>query len=486
MVKKIKREVLTMLKSFCRLGLRDGEWIDPSIPIISFSLVLFLCLFASVGEVLAQDSPGSPHVRLDYACFRNLPDTSQSYVEIYLLFSRKELKFIQEGETYQAKLFLNLTIEDKLGDMVESRMWNHHSAVNRWEETQTDYMILDQAEVLLEPGDYVMRLSATDLSSEAKGETSLELKVEAFGERSLQLSDLELAFQVEPDTGTGRFMKAGRKILPNPSGVFSHGMGIVYFYAELYNLAVSFDADSDYVLSFFVSDSTGKKVKDFGSQTRKKPGNSAVVLSGINISVLPQGDYVLQIEAEDKETKQKALAMKNFTILGGVAGKKESLASAEEVETFKQDVAYVGITKELEMFDQLTPEGKRRFIIEFWRKRDPNPDTPINEFKIEHYRRIGYANSNFSRIREANDGWNTDMGRIYILHGEPSEIERYPVSAENKSWEQWNYNELEGGVYFIFLDEDGYGVYRLIHSNLRGEVKDYQWEEKVRRQSPFR
>ena len=475
-----------MLKSYCRLGSQSGERTVASIIIFSFSLVFFFCFLPSAGEILPQESPGSLHVWLDYACFRNWPDSSQSYLEIYYSFNRGELKFTLEGEIYEARLFLNLTIEDQLGDTVENRMWNRGSRVNRWEDTQADYMILDEAEVLLEPGDYLLKLSVTDLGSEAKGEASSKLKVKAFAEKDLQLSDLELAFQIDPDTAAGRFTKAGRKILPNPSGVFSHVMEIVYFYGELYNLTVSPQADSDYVLIFSVLDSTGKKVKDFGSQTRRKPGNSAVVLSGINISALAQGNYVLRVEAEDKETGQKTFVTKNFNVLGGAAETRESLVSSQEVDRFKQDVAYIGLTQEAEMFDQLTLEGKRRFIEDFWRKRDPNPDTPINEFKIEHYRRVGYANSHFSRTREASDGWNTDMGRIYILHGEPSEIERKPVAPDEKSWEQWNYNELEGGVYFIFLDEDGFGVYRLMHSNLKGEVRDYQWEEKVRRESPFR
>jgi GWxTD domain-containing protein len=407
-------------------------------------------------------------------------------VEIYYSFNRRELKFTQEGETYEAKLFLNLTIEDELGNLVENRMWNRRSKVNRWEEIHIDYMILDEAGVILEPGDYLLKLSVTDLGSESQGEASLELKVKEFGEKNLQLSDLELAFQIEPDTSTGRLTKAGRKILPNPSGVFTRDMGMVYFYAELYNLTALPSADPDYLLSFTVLDSTGKKVKDFGSQTRKKPGNSAVVLSGINISTLPHGNYLLQVEAQDKETKQKVFVTKNFTISGEELERKESRVPFEEIERFKQDVTYIATTAELDMFDQLTLEGKKRFIQEFWKKRDPNPDTPVNEFKIEHYRRIGYANLHFSRTRETHDGWHADMGRVYILYGEPSERERYPLTSESKSWEQWNYNELEGGVYFIFVDEDGYGVYRLIHTTLRGEVKDYRWEEKVRTVSPFR
>lgn len=437
-------------------------------------------------EVTPPKNPETLSIWSDFACFRNLPDTSQSYVEIYYSLNRKQLKFTQEEETYEAKFFLNLTIEDTLGNLVENRMWNRGSRVNRGEETQIDYMILDEVEVLLPPGDYILKLSLTDLASESQGEAKQQLKVRGFLGENLQLSDLELAFQIEPDTSASLFTKAGRKILPNPSGVFTPAMGMVYFYAELYNLTVLPDADPDYLLSFSLSDSAGKKIRDFGSQTRKKPGNSAVVLSGINISTLPQGNYILQVETQDKETKQKASLTKNFSILGAEVERKEGVASLEDVEKFKQDVAYIATSTELDMFDQLTLEGRKRFIEEFWKKRDPTPNTPINEFQIEHYRRIIYANFNFSRTREANDGWHTDMGRIYIRHGEPSEIERYPLTAENKSWEQWNYNELEGGAYFIFVDEDGYGVYRLVHSNLKGEVKDYRWEERVKRESPFR
>jgi GWxTD domain-containing protein len=459
--------------------------------LFSLTLALVFPLFPVQGEAPQPQSPSALNVWLDYACFPNFgaegqPDTTKSYLEIYYSFNRKQLNFSQEKEAYQAKIFLNLTIADTLGNLVENRMWNSGAKVDRWEETQIDYMILDKAEVILEPGNYLLRLSVTDLGSESKGEASLELRAKAFRKTNLQLSDLELAFQIEPDTSSSKFTKSGRKILPNPSGVFTHHMGMVYFYAELHNLVALPTTNPDYLLTFMVLDSAGKVVKDFGAQTRKKPGNSAVVLSGINVSTLPGGEYVLKVEAEDKETGQKAQADKKFIILREEERKSEEVESPEEVERFKQDVAYIAKSQELRMFDQLNPEGKKRYIEEFWKKRDPTPDTPINEFKIEHTRRINYANLHFSRSGKADDGWQTDMGRIYILYGEPSEIERHPLTQEEKSWEQWNYNELQGGAYFIFVDEDGYGVYRLVHSNLIGEIKDKQWEERVRTGSAFR
>ncbi|MCK4427511.1 MAG: hypothetical protein KAW16_03395, partial [candidate division Zixibacteria bacterium] len=99
-----------MRKNFPYLCACSWEWAKGSIFLLSLASALLFCLFPLTGKALSQESPDSLNVWTDYACFRNLPDTNQSYVEIYYSFNRRELKFTQEGETYEAKLFLNLTI----------------------------------------------------------------------------------------------------------------------------------------------------------------------------------------------------------------------------------------------------------------------------------------------------------------------------------------------------------------------------------------
>jgi len=442
---------------------------------IAISLFCFLPLYLT--DVFAQQTH-TFRVGLDYACFRDFADTTQTYVEIYYSFNRRELEFVSQKEGLIARVLMQLNISDEKGNQVESRMWNTWSKVKDKDEAkEVDFMIVDEVGTTLKPGNYQITVQATDVNSLSRGKATIEAEVKRFSDGKLQLSDLELAFNVEEDTTQRRFVKAGKKILPNPSRVFSHENGMVYFYAELYNLIFAPSANQKYTLRFSVLDTTGKKVKDFGKQTKIKPGNSAVVISGINISTLEGGEYVLRLEARDEETKRKALTTKRFMVL---KERTEEDRIAEEIKNFKRDVIYIASPGELEIFDQLNFTGKRNFIREFWKKRDPNPETPENEFKIEHYRRINYANLHFSRTRESNDGWNTDMGRIYILYGEPSEIERYPSTRETKPWEQWNYHNLQGGAYFIFVDEEGYGVYRLVHSNLRGEIQDSQWEERIK------
>ncbi|KPL00766.1 MAG: hypothetical protein AMJ91_03355 [candidate division Zixibacteria bacterium SM23_73_3] len=442
-------------------------------------IVILLICFLSIPLIsVSAEEPTSFLIGSDYACFRDFADTTQSYVEIYYSFNRKRLEFVPEEEGGVATVLMQLRILNELGGVVENRMWNTWTKVEDLEEAKkVDYMIIDQVETSLKPGNYQITLQAADVNSESRGEANMAVEVKKFSPHKLQLSDIEIAFNIETDTTAGRFVKAGEKILPNPSGVFTHKGGMVYFYAELYNLIDSPKAKPEYELRFTVLDTIGKKIKDFGKQTKTKPGNSAVVISGINIGTFAGGEYVLRIEAKDKETGEKAYSTKNFVIIRELT--REDLV-AEEIKRFKQDVAYIATPGELDMFDQLNFSGKQNFVADFWKKRDPNPETPEIEFKIEHYRRINFANLHFSRTKESNDGWNSDMGRIYILYGEPSEIERHVSTRETKPWEQWNYHRLEGGVYFVFVDEDGYGVYRLVHSNHKGEVQDREWEERIK------
>ncbi len=55
----------------------------------------------------------------------------------------------------------------------------------------------------------------------------------------------------------------------------------------------------------------------------------------------------------------------------------------------------------------------------FWRKQDPLLLTERNERRMEHYRRVAYANLRFSKPRKGTEGWRTEMGRVYIKYGDP-------------------------------------------------------------------
>jgi GWxTD domain-containing protein len=131
----------------------------------------------------------------------------------------------------------------------------------------------------------------------------------------------------------------------------------------------------------------------------------------------------------------------------------------------EEEVVYIVTVKEREIFQKLgTDEDRDRFMEEFWNQRDPTPDTPRNEFRDEHYRRIEFANATFGRGAPFK-GWRTERGRIYIILGAPMDVEKI-VSPEAYPMEIWYYqgNPAFGQAPFfrlLFYQKGGGGDYSL-------------------------
>lgn len=113
----------------------------------------------------------------------------------------------------------------------------------------------------------------------------------------------------------------------------------------------------------------------------------------------------------------------------------------------EEEVVYIITPKEKEVFLKLDNDRERELFIEaFWKQRDPNPNTPENEFKKEHFRRIAYANQWYGRDTPG-PGWRSAMGRIYIILGEPNQIEKFENLTEVFPIHIWFYEgKLEYGL----------------------------------------
>src|SRR6058998_1292351 len=140
-----------------------------------------------------------------------------------------------------------------------------------------------------------------------------------------------------------------------------------------------------------------------------------------------------------------------------------------------KDVTYIITDEERKAFKKLATDDEReRFIEEFWRRRDPDPDTDENEFREEYYERIAYANEHFA---SGIPGWKSDRGRIWIMYGKPDETESHPSggaynresyegggSTSTYPFERWFYRYLAGvgsGIEIEFVDPTGSGEYRI-------------------------
>lgn len=175
------------------------------------------------------------------------------------------------------------------------------------------------------------------------------------------------------------------------------------------------------------------------------------------------------------------LAVAGLSLAGGVAlGQRpaEELRKSNEkyyAKWLAEDVVYIISAEEKAVFEKLTTdEEKDQFIEEFWRRRDPDPSTADNELKIEHYRRIAYANERYS---SGVPGWKTDRGKIYIRFGPPNSTEKQPAGGPYKRrnsegggettvfpFERWWYAHIDNvgdDIEIEFVDKSHSGEYRI-------------------------
>jgi GWxTD domain-containing protein len=129
---------------------------------------------------------------------------------------------------------------------------------------------------------------------------------------------------------------------------------------------------------------------------------------------------------------------------------------------FLSKVRYIITRKERKIFLELPDSEKEQFIKEFWERRDPDPDTEENEFKMEYFNRIERATELF--MGEAWPGWITDRGKIYVLFGPPTERIRYPMAVDRYS----GCREIcyYGAFPVVFVDSSCTGIYSLVTYDL--------------------
>lgn len=144
-----------------------------------------------------------------------------------------------------------------------------------------------------------------------------------------------------------------------------------------------------------------------------------------------------------------------------------------ESKEFLSLVRYIITPQERKIFLNTPPEERKKFIKEFWKKRDPDPETEENEFKEEYLKRIEEANHLFGP-----NGWLQDRGRVYILLGPPERKEVYPrgYTFYGKPMEIWYY----GFFPIVFIDHYWNGNYKLepLSAYQIAQINKAQMEEK--------
>lgn len=229
------------------------------------------------------------------------------------------------------------------------------------------------------------------------------------GQMERDLSDIEFVWSEDSTVAASAFRRADRNMLPNPERLYG------LFANELRAAFAARARPGDERPWSWVARILDRE--DHVLAERESTGAADRWMNGwvaLDVSTLPAGGYDLEVKAWQDGDAGALLRRARFS----VAWKQEAwLRNPGDME---DDVHLLLSAEAEDDFVQLQPGEQERFLDDFWQRRDPTPETAENESRDDFLRRVGLANELYGRPG-IGKGMFSDMGRVYIRYGEPSE-----------------------------------------------------------------
>ena len=407
-------------------------------------LIIFLFMttaFSQYKEESSYTGVGIPFFEYTYnRQFSNVHNKSS--VNIFAKIIYDDLTFIKSDTSgYDAEVEWLIAVYSEDEQLIFSRTLTKKINVANYAITNSRTGVVNlKSEVPLDPGEYKILLRTIDLITNKSANRRFELEVFDYFEEDLALSDILFLNSVEFDT-SGRLID----FEPILNSNFTVKEGVFYLYFNVYSQKIGDNALINYK---FIN---SRNVTDFDSSTTSSiKSNITSHILKINKNIFTENKYDLEIEV-DLGGVTRTVA-KQITFFWEIVPH-----TVTDIDEALKQMVYILPGDSMDYYIDADLEEKQAFFKRFWKSRDPNPNTKKNELMDEYFKRINYANTNFSSM--SINGWLTDRGRILIKFGHPDDIERYPFELESRPYVVWRYYTLR--KLFLFEDYTGFGDFRL-------------------------
>ncbi len=444
-----------------------------------FALSIAIALLTP-GRLITQSDP---QLALQAVRFYR-PDTKQTRVTAFVEIPY-QLVEPTGGPSSHLSYKLMVRVVDSAGTTLLADSWPNRAPK---EVRQPGASAVQMVDFAVAPGTYLLEVAVEDSVSGRTATSAVE--VEGFREPPAA-SDLMLSPRMRPRTP---------KDSAEP-GEFPRGQTLVTAAARLvltplspkaFYLLEAYCAKPDSgQLTVTLRDSQGKPVVETPGQPVVVAAGGGILKGQLDLSGLPPGEYSFKavvllgshtiersgrlVMAELQPTLEREVARRAADRISD-AGYFAAMTPAE-LEQAKASLLYLAdASDQMGIFDQLSTDAKRRWLTEFWRKRDPTPATPRNERREQYYTAIEYANRTFREGgRNPQAGWSSSRGRIHLLYGAPPDMLARQQEGPAPPYQVWRYTSGKPR-YYIFADRSGFGGYNLIASNDLKETTLPGWQ----------
>lgn len=369
-------------------------------------------------------------------------EPGKTRVDIFIQVPYSHIQFVKTDDGFSGSYSVTVSVFDEEKErLIVEKSWVEKITAKEFEQTTSkNNFNLSLRSVILEPGKYLVRSEMQDLDSK-KSVVKEELFMVKRMDSQLALSDIML---IAKQT----LVNGNNKIVPNVSknvALQKEEQGLQFFFeahsGEPKNVSIEYSLIE-----------AGKDVISRDTVDKRLDSGNTQIFHTINNVQLGMGDYLIKADIIDNSGNLVASTEKSF--FSRWIGMPSTI---NDINKAVDEMIYIASGGEVDdIKESKTQEEKLQHFLEFWKKKDPTPQTEDNPVFEEYYRRVEYANQNFSHYIE---GWRTDRGMVFIILGSPNNVDRHPFEYDSKPYEVWEYYELN--KYFVFVDETGFGDYRL-------------------------
>ena len=423
---------------------------------VLFYFILLIFLSASAEEL---------NVIVDSNRFLDM--SNNTILEINYQVPYKELQFEKTELGFEALLDVKISIS-KAGKELHKQDFTNNIIVTEQDKTFSDQSFKDKISIVLSKSGFL--ISVIFISNE--NEKKWEYEFEIISRESL-VSDLEFSSFMVADTTDylQKFHRDGKLFIVNPSHIFELQTNEkIFLYYELQNFFTNENNELDFSENIYLirKEETIKKIE---SNIKREAAEKIYHIKEIDFSSFKSGLYDLRLEIIDnvsgiKQTREDFFCIKEKT--------SRTPRIFPELEDEFRLIRYFLSSAEQKKWKNLSENGKLNFLERFWFTRDSNPATEKNEFLEEIKERITYCNLHFSHFK---DGWETDMGRIYIRNGKADEVIKANTGLNaryiQRDYQIWKYRMDQIRTY-IFLDLQTSGNFKIIYSDY--DFNETSWQ----------
>ncbi len=433
-------------------------------------------LFGLAAGGLARQDAGQP-LKVSVVRFYQ-PATSTTTIEGVLEI---RLDSLLKGGAHVTQYRVDVAVSDSSGLQLQHSSWTR--GIPGTTATGHSITSVESFGFNAAPGRYQVRVKVVPSEGD-----SLEraVDVEAYRSRPA-ISDLLLANRVrQPDTDSeppqqGEIRRAGLMLRTAVPPRLQPTSGTLSYYAELYPQA----AISGAQLVAEVIGANGQRVIATPPRTVSFAAGGGLTRGSLDLSGLPPGMYTLRLSVRQGDSSivaEAPFAMGSLEDVAAAAGSVRAAPAAggdvfatvteDQLDSLEAPLVYVARNPgELGMYRNLTVEGKRRFLRDFW--SSPRMRIANTVERPDFYRLVALANRYFHESGTAQiAGWNTDRGRVFIRNGMWDERLQRPAS-QPMSYDAWKYTSGRFR-YYIFGDRTGLGNFVLLATNDLHEQGLYQ------------